>query len=249
MDSDGVQAPQSKEPVSKDQVSRQASTGKEAGLIMCSDCHTVFHYIPDVDLQCTCCGADLHLRKPNSLNRTWALLITSIILFIPANTLTIMNVITFGKDDPSTIIGGVILLIQLGSYSVAFVVFVASVIVPVFKMLGILMILLSLQYNINMTDKQRIKMFRFIEFIGRWSMLDIFVISILAALVNINGVAVITAGAAATAFGGVVVMTMLAATSFDTRLLWDCKKPANTLVAAMGQPDSIQQEVIRSHHD
>ncbi len=198
-------------------------TGKEAGLVLCTECHSIHHYHPDIELQCTCCGAELHQRKPNSLNRTWALLITSMILFIPANVLTIMNVAYFGKDDPSTIIGGVILLIQLGSYSVAFVVFVASVIVPVFKMLGILMILLSLKFKINMSDRQRIKMFRFIEFIGRWSMLDIFVISILAALVNISGVAVITAGSAATAFGCVVVMTMLAASSFDTRLLWDTK--------------------------
>jgi paraquat-inducible protein A len=111
----------------------------------------------------------------------------------------------------------------MGSYSVALVVFTASVVVPVFKMLGIAMILLSLKYKLNLSDKQRVRMFRFIEFIGRWSMLDIFVISILAALVNIKGVAVISAGIAATAFGGVVVLTMLAANSFDTRLLWDYK--------------------------
>ena len=138
--------------------------------------------------------------------------------------MTIMNVTYFGRDDPSTIIGGVIILLQIGSYSVAFVVFVASIIVPLFKMIGILMILLSLKYRLNMTDRQRIRMFRFIEFIGRWSMLDIFVISILAALVNISGVAVITAGHAATAFGTVVVLTMLAANTFDTRLLWDFKE-------------------------
>ena len=157
-------------------------SGKEAGLVLCTECHTTHQYVPDSLMQCTRCGAELYQRKPDSLNRTWALLIASIILFIPANMLTIMNVIHFGKDDPSTIIGGVILLMQLGSYSVAFVVFIASIVVPIFKMIGILMILLSLKYAINITDKQRIKMFRFIEFIGRWSMLDIFVISILAAL-------------------------------------------------------------------
>ena len=199
------------------------TTGKEAGLVLCAECHTIHHNIPDVSQECSCCGAELHQRKPNSINRTLALLITSMILFIPANTLTIMNVAYFGQDDPSTIIGGVILLLQLGSYSVAFVVFVASVVVPLFKMIGILMIILSLKYQINITDRQRIRMFRFIEFIGRWSMLDIFVISILAALVNISGVAVITAGHAATAFAAVVVLTMLAANTFDSRLLWDYK--------------------------
>jgi len=196
-------------------------TGKEAGLVLCTECHVTHHLIPGVDLKCSCCGAQLHQRKPNSLNRTWALLIASIILFIPANVLIIMNVTYFGQEDPSTIIGGVIILVHHGSYAVAFVVFVASVIVPVFKMLGILMILLSLKYKINITDRQRIRMFRVIDFIGRWSMLDIFVISILAALVNISGLAVITAGNAATAFGSVVVLTMLAANSFDTRLFWD----------------------------
>lgn len=215
----------SKEENSKAFLQGKSMTGKEAGLVLCTECHSIHHYVPDADLQCTRCGADLHQRKFNSLNRTWALLIASMILFIPANILTIMNIAYFGQDDPSTIIGGVILLIQLGSYSVAFVVFVASVLVPVFKMIGILMILLSLKFQLKMTERQRIKMFRFIEFIGRWSMLDIFVISILAALVNISGVAVITAGGAATAFGGVVVLTMLAASSFDTRLLWDYKVP------------------------
>lgn len=198
-------------------------TGKEAGLVLCAECHTIHKNVPDVEQECRCCGAELHQRKPNSIHRTWALLITSVLLFIPANSMTIMNIAYFGKDDPSTIMGGVIILLQLGSYAVAFVVFVASVIVPLFKMIGILMILLSLKYSINITDVQRIRMFRFIEFIGRWSMLDIFVISILAALVNISGLAVITPGPAATAFGSVVVLTMLAANTFDTRLLWDNK--------------------------
>ena len=199
-------------------------TGKEAGLVLCSECHTIHHYVEGASQKCSLCGAELHLRKTDSINRTLAMLITSMILFIPANTMTIMNVTYFGRDDPSTIIGGVITLLQIGSYSVAFVVFVASIIVPLFKMIGILMILLSLKYRLNMTDRQRIRMFRFIEFIGRWSMLDIFVISILAALVKISGVAVITAGHAATAFGTVVVLTMLAANTFDTRLLWDFKE-------------------------
>ncbi|MCK5697839.1 MAG: paraquat-inducible protein A [Gammaproteobacteria bacterium] len=199
-------------------------TGKEEGLVLCTECHTIHQFIPDVLMHCNRCGAELNQRKPNSLARTWALLLSSMILFIPANMLDIMNVTYFGQDDPSTIMGGVIVLIQLGSYPVAFVVFVASILVPLFKMFGILMILLSLKYHIDLTDKQRIKMFRVIDFIGRWSMLDIFVISILAALVNISGVAVITAGAGATAFSVVVVLTILAANSFDTRLLWDYKK-------------------------
>jgi len=218
-------------------------SGKDEGLVLCTECHTVHHYISDETMHCSVCGAEIQQRKPDSINRTWALLITSILCFIPANILTIMNVIYFGQDDPSTIIGGVILLIQLGSYAVAFVVFTASVVVPVFKMLGILMILLSLKFKINLSDYQRIKMFRFIKFIGRWSMLDIFVISILATLVNISGVAVITAGNAATAFGLVVLLTMLAANSFDTRLLWDYKIPE------ANQNQNQQQEVEQSNYE
>lgn len=204
-------------------------SGKDMGLMMCTECHTIHQHISEDSGEqlCSCCGATLHQRIPNSLIRTWALLITSMILFIPANVLTIMNVTSFGDVEPSTILGGVMTLIQMGSYMVALVVFVASIVVPIFKILGILMILLSLHYQINLNDQQRIRMFRFIDFIGRWSMLDIFVISILAALVNISGVAIITAGPGATAFGGVVVLTMLAANNFDTRLLWDFKTSDN----------------------
>jgi len=227
------------ENLEKDNIgsAEKVTTGKQAGLVLCSDCHTIHHHIADIDQQCNCCGAELHQRKVNSLNRTWALLITSIILFFPANMLIIMNVTSLGVEDPSTILGGVILLIQLGSYPVAFVVFAASIVVPLFKMIGIMLILLSLKYQINMTDLQRIRMFRFIEFIGRWSMLDIFVISILAALVNISGVAVITAGPAATAFGSLVVITMLAANSFDTRLLWDQKTEGKKKILMEKQND------------
>ncbi len=203
---------------------RKPVTGKEAGLVLCTECHNIYRNVPDTVQHCKCCNAELHQRKPDSINRTWAYLIAAMILYVPANTMMIMNVAYFGVDDPSTIMGGVILLMQLGSHSVAFVVFVASVVVPLFKMIGIILILFSLKYKINLPDRQRIKMFRFIEFIGRWSMLDIFVISILAALVNISGVAEITAGPAATAFGSVVVLTMLSASSFDTRLLWDYKE-------------------------
>lgn len=199
----------------------KSMTGRQAGLVVCKECHRVHRYIPDAQMECIRCGAALHQRKPDSLRRTWAFLITSAILFIPANLLTIMNVSYFGSNDPSTIMGGVVVLVQMKSYAVALVVFVASIVVPVFKIFGIFLILLSLKHEIRISDRQRVRMFRFIEFIGRWSMLDIFVISILAALVNISGLAVITAGPAATAFGATVVMTMITANTFDTRLLWD----------------------------
>jgi paraquat-inducible protein A len=198
-----------------------AMTGREAGLVVCRECHRVHRFIPEVEMECSRCGAPLHQRKPDSLIKTWAFLITSAMLFIPANLLTIMNVSYFGSNDPSTIMGGVAILVQMKSYSVALVVFIASIVVPTFKITGIFLILLSLKHEIRISDRQRIRMFRFIEFIGRWSMLDIFVISILAALVNISGIAVITAGPAATAFGATVAMTMITANTFDTRLLWD----------------------------
>ncbi len=203
-----------------------AKTGREAGILVCRECHKIHYYIPGVAQQCVRCGAHLHQRKPDSLLRTWAFLLTSAILFIPANVLTIMNVSYFGSNEPSTIMGGVVLLVEMKSYAVALVVFIASILVPSFKIFGIFLILWSLKHDIRVSDRQRVRMFRFIEFIGRWSMLDIFVISILAALVNIAGIAVTTAGPAATAFGATVVMTMITANSFDTRLLWDYQHPA-----------------------
>jgi paraquat-inducible protein A len=191
----------------------------DAGILICDELNK---QEADVDEQvCTRCGALVHARRPNSVARTWALLITAAILYIPANVLPIMTVSSLGKGDPSTIMSGVIQLVQHGMIPIAAVVFIASIVVPTFKLVGIALLLFSVQRHQPLSARQRIWMYRFIEFIGRWSMLDIFVIAILVALVNFGRLATIEADLGAIAFASVVILTMLAAVTFDPRLIWD----------------------------
>ncbi|MGG2399560.1 paraquat-inducible protein A [Pseudomonas sp. SH1-B] len=194
----------------------------DAGLLVCHECHQLNPIRPEAEHQhCSRCGGLVHARRPNSLVRTWALLLTSAVLYIPANLLPIMTVNSLGRGDPSTIMAGVIELIQHGMLPIAAVVFIASILVPSFKLVGIGLLLYSVQRHQPMSARQRILMYRFIEWIGRWSMLDIFVIAILVALVNFGSLASIEAGAGAAAFASVVILTMLAALTFDPRLIWD----------------------------
>ena len=194
----------------------------DAGILICCECHQLNHQEPDARAQvCTRCGAIVHARRPNSLVRTWALLLTAAILYIPANVLPIMTVSTLGQGSPDTIMSGVITLMKHGMLPIAAVVFIASILVPTFKLVGIALLLYSVQRHQPLSARQRILMYRFIEFIGRWSMLDIFVIAILVAVVNFGRIASVEANLGAVAFASVVILTMFAAVTFDPRLIWD----------------------------
>jgi paraquat-inducible protein A len=173
---------------------------------------------------CPRCGAPLHRRKPNSLARTWALVLAACILYIPANLLPVMTVISFGKGEPDTILSGVKALIEVGMWPVALLVFFASITVPVLKLIGLIYLLVSVQLRSTWRPRDRTAMFRVIEVVGRWSMVDIFMLSILVALVNLGSIAQIEPGAGAIAFAGVVILTMLASMSFDPRLIWDVQE-------------------------
>ncbi|MEN8261584.1 MAG: paraquat-inducible protein A [Pseudomonadota bacterium] len=196
----------------------------KAGLVVCRDCHKLIRFVGSeavYDEYCPRCGCPLHFRNPGSLSNTWALVITGAILFIPANTLPIMTVKTFGHGEADTIMSGIIHLMQAGLYPLAFIVFVASIVVPLLKITGIVILLLSVQFRWSMSPSQRTLMYRWIEYVGRWSMLDIFVITILVALVDLGNITTVRAGPGASAFAAVVVLTMLAANCFDARLIWD----------------------------
>lgn len=193
----------------------------DAGILTCGECHQLNRATDEEPQHCSRCGSALHARRPNSLTRTWALLITAAILYIPANLLPIMTVNFLGSGTPATIMEGVVELIHADMIPVAAVVFVASILVPTFKLVGIALLLYSVQRHQPMSARQRILMYRFIEWIGRWSMLDIFVIAILVTLVNFGNLASIEANLGAAAFATVVVLTMLAAVTFDPRLIWD----------------------------
>lgn len=194
----------------------------DAGILVCVECHQLNRQEPEAAEQlCTRCGAAVHARRPDSLKRTWALLMTAAMMYIPANVLPIMTVYSLGKGQPDTIMSGVIELVHYDMVPIALVVFVASILVPTFKLVGLSLLLYSVQRRQPLSARQRGWMYRFIEWIGRWSMLDIFVITILVALVNFGSLASIEAGFGAVAFCSVVVLTMLAATTFDPRLIWD----------------------------
>ena len=161
------------------------------------------------------------LRTGNSLQRTMALLITASILYVPANIYPIMITEALGVEEYSTIMGGVILLIKLGSIPVAAVIFIASVMVPSAKLAAMYYLVWSVERNQRENQRQRTKMYLIAEFIGKWSMIDVFVVAILVALVHLGGLLVIRPGIAAYSFAVVVLVTMVAAELFDPRLMWD----------------------------
>jgi paraquat-inducible protein A len=196
-------------------------TAARSGYLLCHVCHLLSRPAGAAHPRCPRCGAGLHARKPNSLARTWALMLTAYILYIPANLLPVMTVTMSGKGEPDTILSGVKELALGGMWPLALLVFFASITVPVLKLLVLTYLLLSVQFRSNWRPKERTALYRITESVGRWSMIDIFVIAILVALVKIGSLATIEAGAGAVAFGGVVVVTMFAAMSFDPRLIWD----------------------------
>jgi paraquat-inducible protein A len=195
-----------------------AGTAAAEGLACC---HVCFKVAPQALHRCPRCRAPLHLRKRDSLQRTLALVATASLLYIPANVLPIMTTEQLGRAMDSTIIGGVVLLVHHGDYPIAAVIFVASVLVPLSKLMSLCWLCWSIARGQPKSRYDRTRLYRATELVGKWSMTDIFVVAILVALIHLGGLLVIRPGAAALAFGGVVIVTMLAAHAFDPRLIWD----------------------------
>jgi len=170
---------------------------------------------------CRRCLAPLHLRKPGSIGRCWALLVAAMALYVPANTLPIMYTSSLFGSQEDTIMSGVLFLWQSGSWYLALIVFFASILVPLAKILGLVLLLVSVQLRSTWRPAERARLYRLVESIGRWSMLDIFVVALLVTVVQLTALGAVRAGPAALAFGGVVVLTMAAAQTFDPRLIWD----------------------------
>lgn len=206
----------------------QGMTGAEAGLCLCPICEKILPGTSGRGQICPRCGQHVHLRKSDSLNRTWALVLTAIILTLPANLLPIMEVEYLGVPDRSTIMDGIIYFFQEGSYGIGAIILTASILVPLFKIVGMILILLAIRFHWPGWLRHKALMFRFIEFIGRWSMLDIFVIALLCALVRFGFLSTINVAPAAFYFTGVVLCTMFAAISFDQRLLWDANNTSQS---------------------
>ena len=202
-------------------------TVSSLGILACHQCGKLWKGAQQGE-HCPHCNATLHVRKPDSINRTWALLIAAYIMYIPANMMPVMITSTFFDSHEDTILSGIIFFWISGEWGLAAVVFIASFLVPLLKLASLFILLITAQNNSDWRRLERAKLYRLVELIGRWSMLDVFVVSLLVGLVQIQGFAQITAGIGIVAFGAVVVLTMLASLSFDPRLIWDTANSADT---------------------
>jgi len=200
------------------------ATAAERGLI---GCHACFLLVSKTGLdehghgECPRCQSALHSRKVNSPTRTWALIFTASLLLIPANVYPVMTVIQFGRGDPNTILSGVVHLIEGGMWGLAMIIFFASIVVPVMKLIVLSFLLITIKKKSSWRPRDRTFLFRVTEGVGAWSMVDIYVVAILVGLVNLDALATIRPGIGVTFFGAVVVITMFAAHSFDPRMIWD----------------------------
>lgn len=203
---------------------RGGDTASGQGMVSCHMCSLL---VPEKDddgnvyEECPRCEGPIHSRKANSVTRTWALIVTSALLFIPANLYPVMSVTKLGRGEPSTIINGVVHLIHGGMWILAMIIFFASIIVPTLKLMVLSFLLISVKRKSNWRTKDRALLFRVTEAVGAWSMVDIYAVAILIGLVNFGPLANVSPGIGATFFGAVVVTTMFAAHSFDPRLIWD----------------------------
>lgn len=202
-------------------------SAQEAGLIRCDHCATVWRDAEEGEV-CARCSARLHSRKRDSINRTWALLTTASLLYLPANILPVMTTRTYLGAKEDTILSGVVYFWVTGDWALAAIVFIASFLVPLFKLTALMVLAFLAQRRSGWARPQRTRVYWIVEFIGRWSMLDVFVVALLAGLVHLQGFAEITAGPGIASFGGVVVLTMFASIGYDPRLAWDESEASHT---------------------
>lgn len=203
-------------------MSEKPSTAMEAGLLLCHDCGMVSRPARAAGIaHCPRCAARLHLRKPDSVARCWAFLIAAYIMYLPANLLPIMETSSLSGTTSDTIMSGIISLWDSGSWAIALIVFCASITVPLLKLIALTLLLISVRGRSRWGPEQRTLLYRLIRLVGRWSMLDIYVMAIVTKLVQFSFLAKVRAGPAAFYFGAVVVLTLIAAIQFDPRLIWD----------------------------
>lgn len=197
-------------------------TAASEGLMLCQVCDLLNRRVEGMEhAACARCGAQLHVRRPDSISRAWAFLIAAAILYIPANVFPIMHSGSLYGMQSDTIWSGIVWLWQTGSWMLALIVFVASMVVPIAKIVSLAFLLLAAQRRSTWNPHRRAMVFRVTHWIGRWSMVDIYIGATLVALVQFKAFASIEPGTGAIAFGAVVVLTMLATQSFDPRLTWD----------------------------
>ncbi len=197
-------------------------TGIRLGLVSCEACGLLSR---PADVKepghCPRCGEELALRRHNTIQRTWALIIAAAICYIPANLLPVMITTTLGSPEEDTIMGGVVLLYVTGSWPLALIVLIASVVIPLAKLIALAYLLITVQRRSIRGRHERVRLYRLVEFVGRWSMLDVFVDTFTVALIQLQPLMSIAPGMGVLFFAAVVVLTMIAAETFDPRLIWD----------------------------
>jgi paraquat-inducible protein A len=202
-------------------------TAEQAGLVACEACHLLSRPVSPAEPGfCRRCGEKLESRRHGSITTTWALAIAAAICYVPANMLPVLNTTTPAGAEADTILGGVAFLYTSGSWPLALIVLIASVMIPLGKLVSLGYLLISVQRGAVGSNRERTRLYRIVVFIGRWSMLDVFVDTFTVALVQLQPLMSVAPGPGVLFFAAVVVLTMLAADSFDPRLIWDSANTA-----------------------
>ncbi|MGH8803093.1 MAG: paraquat-inducible protein A [Casimicrobiaceae bacterium] len=203
-------------------MTRPPLSAARAGLVSCETCSLLSRPLSaDHPGFCPRCGAELELRTPHSIQYTWSLVLAAAICYIPANILPVLTTTTLGSSEPDTIMGGVVFLYNSGSWPLALIVLIASVMVPLGKLVALAYLLITVQRGKRGGARERVRLYRLVEFVGRWSMLDVFVVTFTVALIQLHPLMSVEPGAGVLFFAAVVILTMVAAETFDPRLIWD----------------------------
>jgi paraquat-inducible protein A len=217
-------------------------TAMQAGIVSCETCGLLAQPASaDEPGFCPRCGSELEARRRRSIERTWALVIAAAICYIPANMLPVLGTTTLGSTEYDTIMGGVVFLFTSGSWPLALIVLIASVMVPLGKLVALSYLLITVHRSSVQASRQRTRLYRLVEFVGRWSMLDVFVDTFTVALVQLDPLMSVQPGPGVVFFAAVVVLTMIAASTFDPRLIWDAHSEPVQYPAPLRE-NSPQQE-------
>jgi len=202
---------------------------KKIGCTGCPICGLVVKLPSEGSSFCPRCNNRLRFRKRNSVSQTWALLISALILYIPANIEPIMHTTSLGEESSNTILSGVVYFLKNGDWPLALIIFTASVLLPLLKIMSLSYLLISVGHVSTRRQIENARLYRMADLVGRWSMLDVFVVAIIVALVQLEKFSIVIPGVGATAFASVVILTMLATKSFDPKLIWDKKEVQNNV--------------------